>query len=422
MKGVLVILDGLGDLPHKMLHGQTPLEAAEIPNMNFLATRGELGYMFPVKPGHTPSSDEGILSLFRNDLGEVSRGQMEAVGAGIPISRGDLCFRVNFATIDPRTGKIVDRRAGRTLTTKEAEILSRSINEMSFEKEFVFRPTVQHRGVLVFKGNFSDDLKGNDPRNASEKVVFCEPTDVKDPLASEACTFLNEFLRKVGTLLQKHEVNMKRRAKGLLPANVLLIRGPGSHSLKLKQYKRWISPSYMPVEIGFSKMSGMKTMTFKYPKLKKFDSYENLWAGLRKACKFAVKCIKKHASTFSYAYVHIKETDLPGHDNKPLQKKMMLEYVDRTLFKFLRKFAPPNRVKVIVTGDHATPCIKKGHSADPVPVLVYNGSIPRPNPQVFHFSKDEKTPKGKVFCEKEAKKGRLGRIIGKDLLDTAGFL
>jgi 2,3-bisphosphoglycerate-independent phosphoglycerate mutase len=84
----------------------------------------------------------------------------------------------------------------------------------------------------------------------------------------------------------------------------------------------------------------------------------------------------------------------------------MLEYIDKTLFNFLRKFAPPNNIKVVITADHSTPCKLKNHSADPVPVLFFNGSI----------------PKEKKFNETEARKGLLGRINGKELLGKIGFL
>ncbi|MCK4552794.1 phosphoglycerate mutase, partial [Candidatus Pacearchaeota archaeon] len=114
---------------------------------------------------------------------------------------------------------------------------------------------------------------------------------------------------------------------------------------------------------------------------------------------------KKNRNKTDYAYVHIKETDLPGHDNKPLEKKMMLEYIDRTLFNFLRKFAPKNKIKVVVTADHSTVCKLKAHSADPVPVLFYNNSIPRE----------------KKFCEKEARKGVLGSMKGNELFEKVGF-
>lgn len=409
MKGVLVILDGIGDLPHNLLDGKTPLEAADTPNLNFFATRGELGYMFPVKPGFIPESDEAMVSIFGNDLISSTRGQLEAHGAGMKLTRGDLAFRANFATIDKK-GNILDRRAGRTLTTAEAEKLAKSINKIKMPVKFIFEPTVQHRAALVFQGGFSDSILPNDmtyvqgKSNVFSKIRDCKPTDEEENTIYSV-NIVNKFLEKSREVLKNHPVNLERVKKGLMPANYILIRGAGIEVPKLKQYPKWISPSYMPLEIGFSTLSGMNVTSFSYPPIKKLDAYENLWEGLRKACKFNIKAINKNSKKNDYAYIHIKETDLPGHDNKPIEKKKMIEYIDSTLFKFLKKFAPPKKIKIAVTADHSTPCKLKAHSADPVPVLLYNGSIPRE----------------KKFCEKECRKGTLGKIIGKDFLKTIGF-
>ena len=84
----------------------------------------------------------------------------------------------------------------------------------------------------------------------------------------------------------------------------------------------------------------------------------------------------------------------------------MLEYIDQTLIKFLRNFAPKRKIKIVVTADHSTPCKLKNHSADPVPVLLYNDTI----------------PKEKHFSEKEARKGTLGGMMGSELLQKVDFL
>ena len=411
MKGILVIIDGMGDLPCKQLGEKTPLEAADMPNLDFLATRSELGYMYPVKPGFIPESDEAIVSIFGNDLILSSRGQLEARGTDLKLTRGDLALRTNFATIDSfKKGNIIDRRAGRTLTTAEAGVLAKALNKIKLPCKFVFEPTVQHRGVLVFKGGFSDNITGNDftylqgKFSDITKLGFSKPLD-DDENSQYAANVLNEFLEKAYEVLDRHPVNEERRRKGLLAANCLLVRGAGIEPPRLKLYKKWISVAYMPLEKGFVKVSGMKNFSFDYPKLKSLDAYENLWDGLKKACKFSIKVLKKNRNKTDYAYVHIKETDLPGHDNKPLEKKMMLEYIDRTLFNFLRKFAPKNKIKVVVTADHSTVCKLKAHSADPVPVLFYNNSIPRE----------------KKFCEKEARKGVLGSMKGNELFEKVGF-
>ncbi len=180
----------------------------------------------------------------------------------------------------------------------------------------------------------------------------------------------------------------------------------------------------MPLEKGFSQLSGMKVFSFDYPKLKGLDVYENLYDGLKKACNFSIKVLRRNKNKFDYAYVHIKETDLPGHDGKPLDKIAMLEYLDKTLFKFLREFAPPNNIKVVVTADHSTPCKLKKHSADPVPVLFYNQSIPKIEKRFSFKGKSNVKNKiaGKKFSEREARKGSLGRMIGGEMLEKVGFL
>ena len=412
MRGIFVILDGLGDLPNRQLADKTPLEAAHTPYLDFLATRGELGYMHTVKPGYSPGSDEAILSIFGNEIHGSSRGEIEAWGSGLEPKKGHLVLRVNFGTIDSLTkGNVVDRRAGRTLSTPEAEELAEAINDIEFPYEFEFLPTIQHRAALVIKGDFSDKIAGDDitysKGSSTEitKIIPCKAL-IKNKKSEHTADVLNEFLRLVYGVLRDHSVNKKRIRKGLMPANYLLVRGPGVEKPKLKKYKKWVSSHYMPLEIGFSKLSGMKNFTFDYPELKKVDAYGNLWDGLKKASKHSIKVLKKNLKKYDYAYIHFKETDLPGHDNKPIEKKMMIEYLDKTFIKYLAKIAPMKKINVVVTGDHSTPCKLKNHSADPVPVLFFNGSSPK-----------EK----KIFNERECRIGSLGRILGKDLFKKTLF-
>jgi 2,3-bisphosphoglycerate-independent phosphoglycerate mutase len=413
MKGIFVIIDGLGDLPNKQIGDITPLEAAQTPNMDFLATRGELGYMYPVKPGFIPESDEAIVSIFGNDLISSTRGQLETRGAGISLTRGDLALRVNFATVDNlEKGNILDRRVGRTLTSAEANELASALNsKLKMPAKFVFEPTIQHNAVLVFRGGFSDNIFGNDltyvkgKSQDEDKVQRCKALDDEEN-TQYTVNVVNEFLEKAFDILDKHPVNEMRRKRGLMPANYLLVRGAGIEPPKLKQYRKWVSMNYMPLEIGFSKTSGMTNFSFNYPQLKGIDAYENLWKGLKKACKYSVKVLKKNLKKFDYCYIQLKETDFPGHDNKPFEKKLMLEYIDITLMRHLRKICPQNKIKVLITGDHSTPCKLKNHSADPVPVLFYN---------------HQEVPKEKTFSEKECRKGSLGRILGPEIMKRIGF-
>ena len=194
-----------------------------------------------------------------------------------------------------------------------------------------------------------------------------------------------------------------------MPANYLLVRGPGVGAPKLKKYSGWLAFSYSPLEKGFAKASEMRMYSFNYPKFSKLDFYEHSRDGLSRACKNAVKVIKKNYKDYNYAYIHFKETDTPGHDNKPHEKKEMIEAIDSLFFGFLRKFCPSKKIKVLVSSDHSTPCKLKTHSADPVPVLFYD-------PTVSSLIRE------KSFSEKEARRGALGRFEGHELLKKTGFV
>src|SRR4030043_940622 len=120
----------MGDLPIGELGNKTPLEAAETPNMDFLAKKCKAGLMYSVGKGVAPESDAAVISLLGYDPFKYStgRGIIEAVGAGIALKDGDLALRCNFATLG-KGKEIIDRRVARSLTTEEAAILSKAATE-----------------------------------------------------------------------------------------------------------------------------------------------------------------------------------------------------------------------------------------------------------------------------------------------------
>lgn len=414
MKGILVIIDGLGDRPCKKLGGKTPLGAASTPNLDYFATHGELGYMYSAGENFVPESDSAVLAILGNKVSPGLRGYFEALGAGIELGRGDLALRTNFATIeDLKSLNVIDRRAGRTLTTQEATLLANSLNkELKLPCKFLFKNTVQHRGVLILRGGFSDNITNTDPEYHSkgeiklkDKLNYSQPLDEEDNTKYTA-NIINSFIEQGYKVLNEHPVNQKRRIKGLFPANLILTRDASSSIPSIKQFKKWASIVNMPLEIGISQASSMKLFSTPYPELTAHDVYKNLFEALNSICKFAVKIINSQKDKFDYFYVHFKETDVPGHDNLPEQKKLMIELLDKEFFSFLKDFSKKNKIQVLVTADHSTPCELKNHSADHVPVLLCNWR--------------GKTQKH--FSESESKQGSLGKILGVDLLKKVGFV
>ncbi len=426
MKGIFVILDGVSDTPIPFLNNQTPLEVANTPNLDEIAKKSKLDYCYPIKPGVAPQSHNSVISLFGYDPNFAPRGPLEAMGADIKLTRGDLALRTNFATLDSLESlEILDRRAGRTLTTKEAHALAKVINsQVKLPYPFEFYATSRHRGVLVLRGGFSDNITNIDPaygasiaKNPSKnKLKFSHPIDDEDDskLSSE---LLNRFVRQSFQILDQHPINISRAKKGLYKANCILCRNPGNFPVKFKKPKgKWMALGYMPLEIGIAKALGMDLYRFKHPKLKKTDIYATLYLSLKMSTKYALKMVKKYRKKYDYFYIHIKETDLPGHDNKPQEKIKMIEYIDNYFFYYLKKMLN-QRTKLIVTADHTTSCQQKVHTDDPVPVLTY--PLCRPRLDDIRRSRSQQTNKDQRFTEKDSKTGR--KIMGRNLLKENFF-
>ncbi len=405
-----MILDGAADIPIGVFSGKTPLEIAKKPNLNYFAENGKLGYMYSIDEKVVPGSDNALISIFGNNPNKCKRGVYEAIGAGFKLKKGDLAIRANLGTIDNLKNRlIIDRRAGRTITTKQSKTLADVLNKkIKLPCKFEFKETVQHRGVLILKGDFSDNISdvdiGLNDFNKEKKFSFSKPLD--DTKNSKyTSSLINSFIDQAFKILNNHPVNLERVRKGLLPANMVFLRGSGSEIPKLKKYNKWISINSMPLEIGISKASGMKVFKYKIPKMRSFDVYSHLYKTLNININFAIKTIKRNYNACFGCYIHFKETDIPGHDNKPYEKKNILETIDRNFFSFLKKFVIDYPLKIVVTCDHATPCHLKAHSADPVPVLVYGED------------KDNTTN----FSEKQSRAGKLGRIYGKDFMKVTGL-
>lgn len=412
MKGIFVNIGGLFDDKIDLLNGKTPLETAYTPNLDFLLTRGESGIMFPTEPRVAQFSEESILNFFGNDSNALSLGVLDAIGAGINLERNEIAFRVNFGTIDSLVaGNVVDRRANRTISDKEARALIKEINGLNFSYDFKLFHVSGYRAILVLKANGFPKIKGNDVLDYDkrslgfDKILKFSPKDREDESKALALA-LDEFVLASYEVMNSHSVNMLRKRKGLLPVNYLFVRGGGFRDKKLKKFPNWCSISCDKSRVGFSLLSGMKTFSLELPEFSGFDSYKNYWKRLRKFEKFAKKIIKKNMNSCDYFFVDFEDLSVPSFDNKVFEKKSMIEFLDRNFFRFLGIVAPMNNCKVLITSSSFVSSKNKSIVAEPVSVLLYNGQLPR-----------EK----KVFNEELSRRGSLGKILGRDLFRRVKF-
>jgi 2,3-bisphosphoglycerate-independent phosphoglycerate mutase len=378
-----VILDGVGDRPLPNQDNKTPLEAASTPNLDKLAEEGTMGLVYTVQKGIAPESDAGVFSLLGYDPTrlDLARGVVEALGTGIDFKDSDLALRCNFATV--QDGKIVDRRAGRNLLTKEAKELADAINADPALKtlcEFDLKATIGHRCALVLHNHrrkFSDSISNLDPAYARRGKLTIAKAGVTLPAEVPKCRalkrtknailtakLLNDFASRVHMILKDHPANLRRKERGDLPANFLLMRDAGTKLPRVRRLRqkfgfRSIALADMPVELGIAKVIGMDTFVF--PPERTVEGYVQR---AKKASEFG--------TDYDLVYVHLKGPDEPGHDGDFDGKKKSIEDIDAGFFAELTGLE--SRL-VCITADHATPCAIRGHSDDPVPLLIVGKGV-----------------------------------------------
>ncbi len=366
-KILLIVMDGLGDIPN--YHGKTALEIANKPNLDALSSISELGAVNPILPGITPGSGPSHLALFGYDplKYEIGRGVLEALGLGIELKPSDIAIRGNFCTVKEEGGKliVVDRRAGRIPTSenqKLCELLNSKIKIID-DVEVSFTPGMEHRFVVVLRGkNLKGQVEDTDPQK--EGLPVRDPV----PLTPEA-EYLSEILKKL--LARIWEVLRDREN-----ANFVLLRGisqipdiPSMTELfKLSPCAIAVYPMYR----GLSKLVGMTVVDVDG------ETIED-----------EVKKLKEVWDSFDFFYLHIKKTDSYGEDGNLTGKVRVIEEFDRALPEIL-KLKPD---VLVVTCDHSTPAIIKGHSWHPCPVLFHS-------PYVFPSGVDR-------FTERNCLRGTL---------------
>jgi len=405
VKLLYLVVDGVAD---RLSDEVTTLDLASKPGLDYIAEKGVCGVMYTVGKGIAPESDVAVISLLGYDPFKyyTGRGPLEALGAGVPFKEGyEVAFRANFATVDPGTLRIIDRRVGRSLRGEEARVLAEALDGMTLSNGGYVRvkATVGHRAVVVIgceTRRLSPMVENNDPAYGREGYVSValreyEPfiKEVKpldnSPEAGLTAVLVNEFTRKAIEVLDKHPVNRERRRRGEPPANAILLRDAGSELPKVEPLPRRYGLKFalvaeMPVELGIGRAFGADVMEVPLISGDVEGGY-----GVR------LKLVKELLKTHDVIYVHLKGPDEPGHDGNMELKRRRVEEIDKYFITPLISSLGSVEA-VLVTSDHATPPSVKVHTDDPVPIaLMYHGIEPD---DVRRFS------------EKECVKGRLGVI------------
>jgi 2,3-bisphosphoglycerate-independent phosphoglycerate mutase len=378
-KAILLIIDGLGDLPTP----KTPLQAAKKPNLDRMAKLGITGMMSSIKRFMVPGSDVSHLNLLGYDPSVFYRGRgpLEALGLGMDVREGDVAFRANFATMEG--GKVTDRRAGR-VDTKTASSLAKYLSMKIDDVQVMFKSSVEHRGALVLRGpGLCSSVSETDPHE-SGAIPTCHPMD-SSMEARKTADIVNRFTKLATEKLSAAPEN-KGRSK---PANAILLRGAGDFVPVPSLFERYgLSAACIAggaLYRGVARLMGMDIILVN-------GATGDKNTDVKAKAEAAAKALKD----YDLVFMHVKACDSFGHDGDFAGKTGMVEKIDAAL-----PILEATGACIVITADHSTPCSLKAHSGHEVPILVYRG---------------ERVDKVRKFDEQSCMEGGLGHVRGKDMM------
>lgn len=389
MKYAVVLCDGMADRPVPELNNMTPMQAANKPNMDYLASKGEVGLVKTVGAGLKPGSDVANLSVLGYDpaIYYSGRSPLEAASIGIDLKPDDVTLRCNLVTLSDEPNyedkTMVDYCAG-DISTPEAEELIKYIDEKLGSDKFKFYAGVSYRHCLVWAKGEPHPGVLTPPHDISDRKI----TDYipKGDYIAE----LYDMMKKSYDLLMEHPVNKKRIAEGKRPANSIWLWGEGTKP-KLDSFKGKFGKSASMISAvdllkGIGKCAEMNVCQVEGATAYIDTNFDG-------KVQAAIDELKKGQD---FVYIHIEAPDECGHRAEIQNKKLAIEIIDEKILTPLIAYLKDcgDDYSVMILPDHPTPICLKTHTSDPVPFLIYR-------------SNDEKNSGVSIFCEETAEKTGL---------------
>jgi len=397
MKYMIILGDGMADRPIKSRENKTPLQLANIPNIDKLCSMGRTGQLVTVPPDMPPGSEVANLAVLGYDVYKVyqGRGVLEGASMGVTIDEGDLAMRCNLLCLED--DKIKNHSAGH-ISTSESHLLIDALNEELSNDRIKFYKGISFRHLLVMKGG-NNDLKFTPPHDVPGtpwRDVLIKPTSYD---GVETAKILNELIIKSQDVLRNHPVNLKRRKEGKDPANSAWFWSsgykPAMKTLQEKYNIKGAAISAVDIIKGLGIYAGMDVIEVEGATGLIDTNYEG-------KAEAAIKALKEH----DFVYLHVEATDEAGHEGNIDKKIKALEYLDSRLVKYIMEQAADmdEPVSIGLIPDHATPCEIRTHTHDAVPFVIYNPTL----------KADEVTE----YNEFSVKKGFYGVLKGDEFIKT----
>ena len=368
MKHIIILGDGMADLPVERLGGKTLLQYAHKPMMDQLAREGRCGRLVTVPEGFPPGSEVANTAILGYDLNKVyeGRGPLEAASIGYEMADDDFAIRCNIITLED--GKIITHNGG-NLETKDADVLIQYLNEHLGSDRVKFITGIQYRHLLVIKG-------GN-------KHIVCAPphdhpnepwrpllVKAEIPEAQDTADLINDLILKSQELLAKHPYNVAKAAKGERQANSIWPWSGGyrpSMETLMEQYPQIKSGTVISaVDLiqGIGKYAGLRIVKVPGATGLANTNYEG-------KAEAAIDALEHD----DFVFVHVEASDEAGHDGDLELKLKTIEYLDQRLIAPIYNKVKDKDVCIAVLPDHLTPVEQRIHVGQPVPFLIWHKGI-----------------------------------------------
>lgn len=369
MKYLVILGDGMADRPMESLGGQTPLEYANTPMMDELASKGETGMVHTIPDGMKPGSDTANLSVLGYDPRRFYSGRspLEALSIGVPMKDTDIALRCNLVTLseeehDYAGRTIVDHSSGE-ISTEESTVLLEAVRRELETERFHFYAGTSYRHCLIWEGGEVTDL-------VAPHDVLGQKTGDHLPENEQ----LRAMMEKSYEILVDHPVNTERRRRGLNPANSCWFWGAGTkpalYPFEERTHKKGAMISAVDLLKGIAVGTSMKVITVEGANGGLDTNYEG-------KAQAAVDVLTSGGCDF--VYVHLEAPDEMGHQGSAERKIRAIENLDSRLIKPVVEGlrAAGEEFRMMVLPDHPTPVSIRTHSAENVPYLLYDSTAER---------------------------------------------
>ncbi len=361
MLHILLVPDGAADLPLPELNGLTPLQAANTPNLNALASHGSVGSVQVTPLEMYPGSDAANMALLGYNPSEfyTGRGPVEAAAMGIQLSPEDIAFRCSLITATDDT--LLDYSAGHVSTEEARELVIAAQDALCTAQQTLY-PGISYRHILKWQGGSANVTTHAPHENMGSNLVDIFPKGDKDEE-------LIDFIRRSQVLLNDHPINERRRAAGLPVANTLWPWSPGRTPLirQFEQVRGCSGALVAAVDVvkGLGQLAGLEVLNVPGA-TGYFDTDYSAKA------QYALEAAKRH----DFIWIHVEAPDEAGHAGSASEKVRAIEAIDREVVGPLITNLSGRSWRLLVVPDHMTPVSTRKHGYGPVPFLFFDSNTP----------------------------------------------